>query len=131
MTTQRLPGGCLCGAIRYETDPPRRVMHCHCAMCRRASGGAFLTWAVVALDGLDFTKGEPRRYRSSDTASRGFCAGCGAQLTFEPTAGGRYIGLTVGSLDDPDAVTPERHIWVASKVSWLRIDDDLPRKDRD
>ena len=37
-------GGCLCGAVRYRaTVDPIRVVNCHCGMCRRASGAAFLT----------------------------------------------------------------------------------------
>lgn len=32
-------GACLCGAVRFEADrPPRRITHCHCSMCRRATG---------------------------------------------------------------------------------------------
>ena len=37
-------GGCLCGAVRYRaTVGPIRAVNCHCGMCRRASGAAFLT----------------------------------------------------------------------------------------
>ena len=38
-------GGCLCGAVRYRASAdPLRVVSCHCGMCRRTSGAAFLTF---------------------------------------------------------------------------------------
>ena len=37
------------------------------------------------------------------------------------------VDVTVGSLDDPDAVTPVDHIWASSQVRWLRMDDGLLR----
>ena len=43
-----LAGGCLCGAVRYEIDGAGGgVSHCHCGMCRKASGAAFVTWIGV------------------------------------------------------------------------------------
>ena len=38
-------GGCLCGAVRYRASAdPVRVVNCHCGMCRRTSGAAFMTF---------------------------------------------------------------------------------------
>jgi hypothetical protein len=43
--SERRNGGCLCGAVRYSIAlPPQWVAHCHCSMCRRAHGAAFVTW---------------------------------------------------------------------------------------
>jgi hypothetical protein len=43
--TEELTGRCLCGAVRYRSKGlPKRVSHCHCQQCRRASGGVALTW---------------------------------------------------------------------------------------
>src|SRR5690606_34943450 len=37
---------CFCGAIRIDAELPSKwVAHCHCTMCRRAHGAAFVTWA--------------------------------------------------------------------------------------
>jgi hypothetical protein len=32
-----------------------------------------------------------------------------------------------GSLDDPESVKPRAHQWTDSALSWLTIDDELPR----
>jgi hypothetical protein len=43
-----LTGSCLCSAVRYEIDGKiGPVGHCHCATCRKAQGGAFVTNAPV------------------------------------------------------------------------------------
>lgn len=125
--TKSLTGGCLCGAVRYRiAGPVRDVTHCHCSMCRRASGAAMVTWLSVAAKDLAWTKGAPRTFRSSAIAERGFCADCGTPLTFRYLAQPDDIGLTVASLDDPNAVEPSAHTWAGTRLSWLKLDDGLP-----
>ena len=64
-------GGCLCGAVRYRaTAAPLRAVSCHCAMCRRASGAAFLTFVHFPKEAFAWTEGAPTRYRSSANAER-------------------------------------------------------------
>ena len=72
-----LTGGCLCGGVRYAiAGPPNRVVHCHCTMCRRASGGTVVTWAIVPAEAFRITAGRPAEYRSSPQATRRFCPSC-------------------------------------------------------
>jgi hypothetical protein len=61
-------GGCFCGAIRYRVPlPPLWVAHCHCSMCRRAQGAAFVTWLGVPGDRFSFlgTADRLRIFRSA------------------------------------------------------------------
>lgn len=38
-------GSCLCGTVSYELDArPERAGACHCGMCRKFSGGVYLTF---------------------------------------------------------------------------------------
>jgi hypothetical protein len=123
-----LVGGCLCGRVRYRVDEsPLRVSHCHCRTCRRAGGAPFVTWVTVARGALRITAGSPRARRSSPQAVRTFCAECGTPITYAADAYPESIDLTVGSLDDPEAVTPDEHVWAGSRLTWLQLDDDLPR----
>ncbi|ESR26367.1 GFA family protein [Lutibaculum baratangense] len=131
MTTLPLTGGCLCGAVRYEvTAEPQSSATCHCRMCQRQSGSAFMGFFTVPRSGLRMT-GEVREHASSGFATRGFCPVCGSSLTMayahEPDA----VGLTMGTLDDPSSVPPALHWGVESWVVWLRITDDLPRQRTD
>ena len=121
-------GGCLCGAVRYRAAAePLRAVICHCGMCRRASGAAFLTFVHFPVDGFAWTRGAPTRYRSSPAAERGFCARCGSPLTMHETVLDDRVQVTLGSLDRPEDIRPDDHVWTESQLPWLRIEDDLPR----
>lgn len=121
-------GGCLCGAVRYQvTGPSLKVASCHCSLCRRHSGAAFLTYAAYPAGRVRFIRGRPEGYRSSQEAVRGHCATCGSPLTFVFDAEPETLWLTVGSLDDPNPAAPSEHWYVADKVDWLKLNDGLPQ----
>lgn len=121
-------GRCLCGAVRYVArGAPKSVSNCHCGMCRRASGGPFITFARYARDQVEFTQGAPAWYRSSDSAERGFCPACGGSLAYREAKRSDFIWLTVAMMDNPRDMAPQYHIFTDSMLPWLRIDDDLPR----
>ncbi len=121
-------GGCSCGAVRYRaTADPIRAVNCHCGMCRRASGAAFLTHVHFPIGAFAWTAGKPTRYRSSAAAERGFCALCGSTLTMHESVLDDRVQISLGSLDRPGDVRPDDHVWTESQLAWLKIDDDLPR----
>ena len=125
-------GGCFCGAIRYEASgAPREVSHCHCSMCRRVSGAPVVTWATYPLAALRWTQGTPATLRSSPPVSRSFCSACGTALAFYTADEPAWIDVTVASMDEAAALTPDDHIWHDDRLPWLVIDDDLPRLPRD
>ena len=121
-------GGCLCGAVRYRTtaDPMRAVI-CHCGICRKVSGAAFLSFVHFPKDAFTWTSGAPTRYRSSAYAERGFCPQCGSTLTMHEDVLDDRVQVSLGSLDRPEAVRPNDHVWSESQLPWLVISDDLPR----
>ena len=126
-----LEGGCLCGDIRYRsTKTPVFVSHCHCKRCQRHSGALFATDVGLAVDGLTWLKGSPTYWKSSDALERGFCSKCGSTISNRYFDDPSFVVVPVGSLDDPERVNPQFHIMTESQVSWLKIDDDLPRYPR-
>jgi len=121
-------GGCFCGAIRYRVSaPPHDVVHCHCSICRRTTGAPFVTWATFPRAAFAFTAGVPVELRATPRAVRELCATCGTALTFRESARPNSVDVTVGSMDRPDLVVPDAHIWTSSQLPWLRVADDLPR----
>ena len=121
-------GGCLCGAVRYRAAAdPVRAVNCHCDMCRRCSGAAFLTFVLFPREGFAWTAGEAKLYRSSAAATRGFCAHCGGTLVMHEADLEDLVQVTLGSLDRPQDVRPDDHVWTEEQVPWLRLDDGLPR----
>ncbi len=129
-----LRGGCLCGAIRYEIDGALGAMtHCHCAMCRKAHGAAFATYASVLLRDFRFDRGEDQRerYRSSPEVDRAFCKRCGSNLLFLYRPDPERVEVAVGTLDGDPGRRPEAHIFTASKAPWFELRDDLPQHSGD
>jgi hypothetical protein len=119
-------GGCLCGASRYVAHgDPINVRVCHCRLCQKAIGAAFNARVLFASNAVTLT-GPIGRINSSADLTRGFCTRCGTTLFSERGSIGA-VGLTLGSLDDPDAIKPTEHIWTSSKQTWLKLDDGLPQ----
>jgi hypothetical protein len=112
---QAVEGHCLCGAVRVRATPLHRAVEaCHCTMCRRWSGVAF----VGAQCGSEVEiEGEVTRYRSSDWAERGFCPRCGANLFYRHLPTGGYA-FTAGLFPD-DAFEPLREeIFIDEKPGY-------------
>ena len=125
----KITGGCLCGAVRYEANQlPVRSACCHCRMCQKALGAAFLSGVDFLIDAVRYTTGAPKFYKSSDIAERGFCAECGTSIAYQirPDFVDWTLILTA-TLDDPNAFPPIAHYGVESQLHWLKLDDGLPR----
>ncbi len=122
-------GGCLCGAVRYEGREFQGAAYCHCRMCQQAAGGPFYAFAQFARDSFRIT-GEPKWYRSSEIMDRGFCAACGTPLfvKYRIAKWSDWLIASIGSLDHPEAVPPQRHYGSESMIPWLEIADGLPRE---
>jgi hypothetical protein len=121
-------GGCLCGAVRYEAEvSASENWYCHCHMCQKATGSVVSTSAVVPKSRLRIIKGDPRFYQSSQFVERGFCSNCGSLLFFRPT-NEDWISILSGTLDNPELAPPEGHYGVESRISWLKIEDDLKKE---
>jgi hypothetical protein len=126
--TTNFAGGCQCGAVRYEwIAPPRYASVCYCRMCQKASGQPFMALAGGKKENLAWTRGTPAIFKSSNMAERGFCSACGTPLTYAFEGTGN-ISVTMGSLDDPEAIRPGRQFGIESKVSWFDDIAGLPAK---
>ncbi len=115
-------GGCLCGAVRYRvTGRPIWTAFCHCQSCRQATGSAVAAYAGYAAERYTVTKGAPAHFASSEGVRRGFCAQCGAPLTFEGARWPGELHLHIGSLDEPEAFPPTGQGFEHEKLSWLHV----------
>ena len=130
MTT--MMGGCLCGAVRYEsTGEPTFSLLCHCRDCQRASGSAYNAAVRVPAAGFRITSGTPKLYvkaaDSGNTVTRAFCPECGSPLFLQVSARPDLVGIRVGTLDDPSGFRPQAHIFVKSAQPWDHMDPALPQ----
>lgn len=128
----KITGGCMCGAIRYETvGEPMTVAYCHCSSCRRHTGAPVVTWVAYESHQVRWPKGERKIYDSSPGVGRAFCGDCGTPLTWEGKSrrfAGKFITeFHISTLDDPVACVPDLHWFDSERIAWFDTMDDLPR----
>ncbi len=129
-TTDKASGGCMCGAMRYETTgAPFLVSHCHCQSCRKHTGAPVVTLAGYKLDQVEFTKGQRKIYQSSPGVGRAYCGDCGTPLTWEGDGGelGPIVEFHISTFDDPSALVPTIHYYHGERIEWFDVADSLPR----
>ena len=123
-----IEGSCLCGAVRYTLAADfTEAGACHCSQCRRQSGH-YWAYGTVHKAALTLTAADGLRwYRASDRARRGFCAGCGSFLFWDPIERDT-IAVALGTVTGPTGTRLARHIFVADKGDYYDIVDDLPQE---
>jgi hypothetical protein len=123
-----LTGGCYCKAIRYRISGPiTHPTNCHCDICRGTTGAPCVAWFSVASENIELISGTLTRFRSSSHATRTFCPTCGTQISFVDDATPAETDITIGSLDDPNAVAPLDHTFTSGTLAWLKLADGLPQ----
>jgi hypothetical protein len=122
-------GGCQCGAVRFRIDGELgEGSICHCRMCQKATGGLFGPF-VAAPGGVTWTRGERRRFQSSNKVQRGFCGDCGTPLTFE--YGDSGVGIAIGALDRPGEVKLTEQLASSARVPYFDRLASLPTHPED
>ena len=127
-----LEGGCTCRAVRYRmTSAPLFVHCCHCRWCQRETGAAFALNAMIEADRVVLLQGQPEVVHTPSLS------GIGQKITRCPVcrialwsnyggAGDRVRFVRVGTLDEPDRLPPDIHIFTASKQPWVVLGPDVP-----
>lgn len=124
-------GRCLCGAVSFQAELPSLwLAHCHCTMCQRQAGAAFVTW--VGLDANRYRIEDPsdelRWYASSPGAERGFCAHCGSSMFFRSARWPGELHVARANFDTPVDRAPQAHVFWETHVDWVSLGDDLVKK---
>jgi len=125
--TAGLEGGCACGAVRYRLAAPALIVHaCHCRDCQRLTGGAFAVNALIEREHVEATAAPPRSFELDTPSGRGqevwYCGACGTSVWSRyRMAPGHLLFVRAGTLDTPEAIGPDVHIYVRSKLPWLAL----------
>ncbi len=128
MNPTHLSGKCFCGAVEYKlVGGVSEAFFCHCESCRRSSGAPFVAWGRIKITKFEFTKGEISTFKSSPRVHRSFCTKCGTEVAYKHDDYQAEVDIRLGTLNDPDEVVPDHHVWIAEKLSWIHIRDDLPK----
>ena len=120
-------GGCTCRTVRYRlTSRPLFVHCCHCRWCQRETGSAFVLNALIEADRVERLTGEPELVMTPSQSGKGQkiarCQHCRIALwSHYAGAGDALCFVRVGTLDEPDHLPPDIHIFTASKQPWVVI----------
>ncbi|KAM5488117.1 hypothetical protein MaudMau93_004314 [Microsporum audouinii] len=112
-----LEGGCACKAVRYQVKTAPLIVHCcHCTWCQRETGSAFVINAVIESDRCVLLEGKTETVKTP-SASRERPGDYTEKLT---------SFVRVGTLDEPNALPPNIHIFTSTKQKWVVIPADVP-----
>ena len=126
--SEEFVGGCHCGALRYcSTVKPVEAGYCHCRDCQLLSGAPAVAWASFPAASFEYTAGTPKIYKSSEHGQREFCDNCGTEIGFRDARETKTVDISAATLDEPERVAIEMHIFERSRSPWFEIADDLPR----
>ena len=104
---------------------------CHCRWCQRETGSAFVLNALVERDRLVVTQGRTATVPLPTHSGRGQkverCPQCQVALWSHYPGGGDAIAFVrAGTLDTPEAVSPDVHIYTGSRLPWVALPEGVP-----
>ena len=114
-------GGCTCRAVRYRMHGPPLIVHCcHCRWCQRETGASFALNALIEADRVELLGGAPEVVVTPSESGVGQrisrCPQCRIAVWSNYGGSGDKIRFVrVGTLDEPDRLPPDIHIYTASK----------------
>ena len=127
-----LDGGCDCGQLRYRMQTRPLFVHCcHCRWCQRESGASFALNAMIEADRVIDVGGEPEIVDTPSYSGQGQkvarCPKCRIAIWSNYAGAGPLIRFVrVGTLDAPDHLPPNIHIFTASKQPWVELPRGVP-----
>jgi hypothetical protein len=125
-------GGCTCRAVRYRmTTRPLFVHCCHCRWCQRETGASFALNAMIEAERVVVTSGQPVRVVTPSASGRGQvilrCPTCHVALWSHYAGAGELVCFVrVGTLDNPDVLSPDIHIFTSTKQPWVALPAHIP-----
>ena len=128
---EALEGGCACGGVRYRlTAKPMFVHCCHCRDCQRQTGSAFVINALIETDRIEILSGAPEPVPVPTDSGRPHdiwrCPNCRTALWSDYGRRPAIRFVRAGTLDAPSSLAPDVHIFVRSKLPWVRLPDNVP-----
>ena len=126
-------GSCLCGSIQFESDGGvTDIIHCHCSLCRKASGSAYATNGFINAEDIKLTDKNNTLtfYESSEGKRKYFCKTCGSPIYSSNSQSLKRLRLRLGILDTEISERPISHNFVTSKANWDDLDVELPRNEK-
>ena len=125
-----MTGRCACGAVRYRlASEPMFVNCCHCLNCQRQTGSAFVINLLIEADRIELLQGAPIAVevpRDNGTAQTIYrCPDCRVAV-WSNYGLPAVMFVRAGTLDEPQQVEPDVHIFTRSKLPWVQLPQGVP-----
>ncbi|MDR0776130.1 MAG: GFA family protein [Azonexus sp.] len=113
-----------------ETSP-LFVHCCHCRWCQRESGASFALNALIEADRVIEFGLSPELVNTPSESGSGQliarCPNCKVAIWSNCVGAGPLVKFVrVGTLDLPDLLPPDIHIFTASKQPWVVLPNGIP-----
>ena len=131
-TASSFDGGCTCRFVRYRMSSQPLFVHCcHCRWCQRESGAAFALNALIEAERVQLLEGEVEVVDTPSNSGKGQriarCPRCRIAVWSNYAGAGDAVRfIRVGTLDEPDRLPPDIHIFVQSRQPWVVIPPGVP-----
>lgn len=125
-------GGCTCRHVRYRmASRPLFVHCCHCRWCQRESGASFALNALIEAERIELLHGDVEVVDTPSASGKGQkiarCPKCHVAVWSNYAGAGDAVRfIRVGTLDEPDRLPPDIHIYTASKQPWVVLPPGMP-----
>lgn len=127
-----IEGGCGCRMVRYRLlTRPLFVHCCHCSWCQRETGSAFVINAMIEAERVESLGAPPLLVHTPSASGQGQriarCPQCWVALWSHYAGAGPAVSFVrVGTLDEPDRLPPDIHIFTATKQRWVVLPPGTP-----
>src|SRR5207247_11189426 len=103
----------------------------HCRWCQRETGASFAFNALIEADRVQLLKGDVEIIKTPSQSGKGQkisrCPRCHIAVWSNYAGSGEAIRFVrVGTLDEPDRLPPDIHIFTSSKQPWVILPADRP-----
>ena len=110
---------------------PIFVHCCHCRWCQRETGSAFALNAMIESERVQLLHGKVEVIDTPSESGKGQrisrCPTCRIALWSNYAGAGDAVRFVrVGTLDEPDRMPPDIHIFTASKQAWVALPPGTP-----
>jgi hypothetical protein len=122
-----LKGSCLCGGVKFEIpDVPSEMRFCHCASCKKLSGGVGTANVRVPSASIRILDGEDllQTFQPQEGSAKTFCLACGANLFGGGWPESETCSVRVTTFEEPLHAKPVAHLYVRSLAPWETLPDD-------
>ncbi|KAF2006064.1 hypothetical protein P154DRAFT_518274 [Amniculicola lignicola CBS 123094] len=122
-------GACRCGGLRYRMESaPIYNYACHCPDCQKLSGSVFAAFSIIEAEKLS-SIGSLAPKMSLNVRPPGItkqiaaCPKCEIPVWVTEDDCPAILHIRIGTLDVPNLMEPDIHIFTESKIDWIKLSD--------